>query len=260
MTDYAIRLEDVRVTAGMVTILDGITATVPKQSCTMIVGPNGAGKTTLLEAILGQVPYRGRILMGRGRSGGPPRIGYVPQKLAFDRGMPLTVAELLAASHQRRPVWFGLDRRLRARAAEMLDMVEARDLLDKPLGGLSGGEVQRVLVALAVVDDPDILVLDEPTAGMDVRGEEVFCGLIERLRHERRFTQLMVSHDLATVAHHATHVICLNRTLIAEGPPAQVLTPENRRAAFGVHAGMASVEMLRGTQDSSLSERGHSNA
>lgn len=243
MSENVVEFADVHVEVNGTTILDGITAAVPEQSCTMIVGPNGAGKTTLLEALLGQVPYRGRITFGRGRSGGPLRIGYVPQKLALDRSMPLTVAELLTASHQRRPVWFGLDHALRERAVQALDLLEARSLLDRPVGGLSGGELQRVLVALAILDDPDLLILDEPTAGMDVRGEEVFCNLVERLRQERHFTQVMVSHDLATVAHHATHVICINRTLIAEGPPEEVLTPENRRAAFGLHAGLTMVEI-----------------
>jgi zinc transport system ATP-binding protein len=121
-------------------------------------------------------------------------------------------------------------------------MVQGEALENKPLGGLSGGELQRVLVALALLNEPDLLVLDEPTAGMDVRGEKVFCELVEDLRRQRGFTQIMVSHDIATVTFHATHVLCLNKELIAEGPPQQVLTRENLKAVFGVHLGLVNPE------------------
>jgi zinc transport system ATP-binding protein len=226
------------VARGGVSILDRVTATTPKGSCTAIIGPNGAGKTTLLLALLGEIPYQGRIhLSGDGRL---PRIGYVPQRLNFDRGMPLTVIEFLVMGAQKTPLWFGVNKDLRRRARETLAQVQAEHLADRAIGALSGGELQRVLLALALRQEPELLVLDEPAAGVDFQGEHIFCELLDDLRRTKGFTLLMVSHDLATVTHHATHVICLNRRVAAEGPPRETLTDENLTAIFGIHMGLVS--------------------
>lgn len=225
-------------TFGSTTVLEEVTATVVGGGCTAVVGPNGAGKTTLILALLGEVPYSGRIdVVGR-EPGREVRIGYVPQRLAFDRGMPLTVAEFMAMGLQRRPLWLGLAKRQSALARQYLDMVNAGHLAGRRLGALSGGEFQRVLLALALSREPELLVLDEPAAGVDFQGEHLFCELLDKLRRERGFTQLMVSHDLATVTHHATHVICLNRRVAAEGPPTVALTGENLTAIYGIHMGL----------------------
>jgi zinc transport system ATP-binding protein len=234
------------VALGGNTILDRVTASAPLGSCTAIVGPNGAGKTTLLMALLGQVPYQGRIRIACEPEGRHPRIGYVPQRLQFDRGLPITVLEFMVMGWQRSPLWFGVRRCHRKRASELLASVKAGDLERRKLGALSGGEMQRVLLALALGQSPDLLVLDEPAAGVDFQGEYVFCELLEGLRRERGFTQLMVSHDLATVTHHAAHVICLNRKVAAEGPTRETLTQENLTAIFGLHMGMVDGRMLPG--------------
>jgi len=126
----------------------------------------------------------------------------------------------------------------RQRAQSYLKAVKADRLIDYQLGVLSGGELQRVLLALALMQEPEILILDEPAAGVDFHGEIIFCEILESLRRERRFTQLMVSHDLSTVTHHAGHVICLNRKVAAEGPPQEVLNHENLTAVFGLHMGL----------------------
>jgi zinc transport system ATP-binding protein len=242
----AVRFDNVTVRLGGLTILDRVSATVPRGSWSAVVGPNGAGKTTLLMALLGQAAYAGAIRVPRAPAGRRPRIGYVPQRLQFDRGMPMTVREFLVMGPQRAPLWLGARRRHRDRARELLASVDCAGLADRPLGGLSGGELQRVLLALALQQDPDLLILDEPAAGVDMQGEHLLCGLLERLRGERGFTQIMVSHDLATVTHHATHVLLLNRRLAAEGPPRDVLTAANLSAVFGLHMGLAAARAMPG--------------
>lgn len=233
----AVTLTGVGIAIGGVPILQDVSAAIPAGSLTMIVGPNGSGKTSLLLAILGLVRYTGTIQIATGPNGRRLRCGYVPQRLDFDRNMPVTVAEFMASA-QSKPLWLGVSARSRDRAAEMLEIVEGQDLIRKPLGGLSGGELQRVLLAYALLDDPELLLLDEPTAGMDLAGERMFCELVEDLRRRRSFTQVMVSHDLATVAYHATHVLCLHGYLVASGPPREVLTKETLARTFGPHLGL----------------------
>ena len=242
--DIAVRLENVTVRLGDVSILEAVSATVPHGGCTAIIGPNGAGKTTLLLALLKSIEFQGNIRISPGRHEDGARVGYVPQRLLFDRDMPLTVAEFLVMGQQRLPLWFGVQRARRQRVAEQLEAVRAGYLADRRLGALSGGELQRVLLALALQQDPDILVLDEFVEGVDVKGEQILCELLESLRRERHYTQIIVSHDLSLVTAHATHVICLNRRVLAEGPPQTVLTTEILLATFGLHMGLPDLKSI----------------
>ncbi|MDD4309353.1 MAG: metal ABC transporter ATP-binding protein [Candidatus Cloacimonetes bacterium] len=239
-----VKFEDITVVLGGNTILDNVTASVPKGSSTAIVGPNGAGKTTLLMALLGQIPYKGKISIASAESGDQPRIGYVPQRLNFDRAMPLTVMEFMVMGVQRMPLWFGVRNKNYSKAMSLLSMVKLDGLEKRKIGVLSGGEIQKLLLALALGQNPDLLVLDEPAAGVDYQGESVFCELLEGLRQKHGFTQLMVSHDLATVTYHATHVICMNKKVAAEGKPEDVLTNETLKAVFGIHMGLVDSNAL----------------
>jgi len=239
-----ISFANVSVMLGGVHILESVSATVPPGSATAIIGPNGAGKTTLLLAMLEQIPFTGRIRLGE-PSEDRPRLGYVPQHMDFDRNMPVTVMDLMAMGGQRLPLWFGVRRSCRRAAMELLAAVKAEHLAKRRLGALSGGELQRVLLALALQQDPQVLLLDEPSAGVDVSGESLLCELLETLRAQRAFTQVMVTHDLSLVTAHATHVICLNRRVLGEGPIQTTLTNDVLAATFGIHLGLADLAGTR---------------
>lgn len=229
-------MRGVRVSLGGVTVLRDINAHFVRAGINALIGPNGAGKTTLLKAILGLVPFQGTIERSPGTSASPLRTAYVPQRLDFDRGLPITVRDLLCADQQRRPLFIGADRRAKAEAREKLRLVGAERLFTLPLGKLSGGEFQRVLLALALLGDPELLLLDEPVAGVDLAGEQLFCDLLVHLRITRQMTIVIVSHDQSFVTQHADHVICINDGIVqCEGNPSKTLTPENIRRVFGDH-------------------------
>ncbi len=232
---HTLEIRDLSVRAGGTEILSGINADIRCGEVTALIGPNGAGKTTLLLAILGQVPHRGEIRFCRAEEHGQgrPRIGYVPQRIELDRNAPMTVYEFYALTSQRLPVFFGASRRSREAAEEALARVGARHLAARPLGKLSGGELQRVFLGLALRDKPDILLLDEPVSGVDVSGEELFCDFLEQIHRESRFSLLLVSHDLSVVSRHADHVICLDRKIVCQGATTEVLTPETLSAMYG---------------------------
>jgi zinc transport system ATP-binding protein len=232
---HTLSIRNLTVRKGGTVILEGVDADIRCGEVTALVGPNGAGKTTLLQAILGQVPYTGEIRFCRSREHGEgePRIGYVPQHLPLDREAPVTVLDFFALTSQRRPVFLGSSRKSREAARESLSRAGVGHLLRRPLGRLSGGELQRVLFALALRDDPDILLLDEPVSGVDVAGEELFCDFLSQVHRSSRFSLLLVSHDLSVVTRHADQVICLNRRIVCRGATTEVLTPENLAAMYG---------------------------
>ena len=146
--------------------------------------------------------------------------------------------EFLACSFQRRPVFFGVSGAFRKTAETYLADVDCSSVRDRKMGALSGGELQRVLLALALMRKPEILILDEPAAGVDFKGEKLCCELLETFRKKQGFTQIMVSHDLSTVAAHAAHVVCVNHQVFAQGDPEKVLTSQALMDTFGLHMGM----------------------
>jgi zinc transport system ATP-binding protein len=228
----AVKFQEVGTTLGEYEVLRAVTALVPKGRQTVIIGPNGAGKSTLIHCLLGQIPYLGRVVFDPPK----PKVGYVPQRPDFDRFLPLSAREFLALSLARRPIWLGLAKGARTKIKATLAKVAAEDLAGKPLGSLSGGETQRILLAAALLKEPDLLILDEPATGVDVYGERLLCELLEGFKDS--FTVLMVSHDLATAKAHGDWVICLNRRVVAEGEPEAIFRPEILAATFGLHQGL----------------------
>lgn len=227
---WALEIKNVSVRLGRLDILSHLEAQVPEGGQTVIIGPNGGGKTTLIRSLLGDLPFSGEFKFGRPA----PRIGYVPQRLDFDRHLPLTVIEFLALGLTSRPLWLGCSKNIVKRGQDLLGEVRAAHLLKRRLGDLSGGELQRVLLASALSQGPDFLILDEPATGVDVYGEQLLCELLEGFKG--RFTILMVSHDLPTARAHADWVICLNRRVTAQGPPEAIFNSPALAATFGLHS------------------------
>jgi len=229
------RLESFGVSMGKTEILSDINIHIHCGELTALIGPNGGGKTTLLKAILGEIPHTGSIsfLDAREQKSRKPVVGYVPQRLDFDRGMPVSVMDLFAASLSRRPVCFGYSRKIRARVLAALERVQADHLLERRLGDLSGGEIQRVMLALALDPEPDLLLMDEPVSGVDARGRELFYKLVYNLRRQYDLSIILVSHDLDMVARYADRVVLLNRTVLSAGEPSVVLTREKLIQAYG---------------------------
>ena len=207
-----IALENVSVVRGGQTLLQDVSMHIHCGQLTVLIGQNGAGKTTLIRALLGEYAHGGTIrhVDGEGRDVAHMRTGYVPQHLEFDKEMPVTVEDFLAASLTRRPVWTGVGKKTRAQVMEALKMVEGEKLLHRPLGRCSGGELQRVLLALALHPAPDLLVLDEPVSGVDQNGLQMFLDTVVRLKEHHHMAILLVSHDLNVVRQYADHVVLLD--------------------------------------------------
>ncbi len=206
---------------------------------TAIIGENGAGKTTLVRCLLGETPHSGEIHFSDAarRRKDSPIIGYVPQRVSFDREAPVSVLDLFAASLEaRRPACLGVSLSVRGRTIEGLRRTDASHLLKRRLGTLSGGEMQRVLLALALTPVPNILILDEPVSGVDHSGRKKFYDLLSRLRRQYDLAVLLVSHDLASLARFADRLVFLNRRVVCEGPPAEVLRDSRVREAFGLES------------------------
>ncbi len=238
-----VTIRDLHVTLGGNAILHGVDANLARGQITALIGLNGSGKTTLLRAILKEVPYTGRIKFHCGHDHNrpmPEHVGYVPQKLNIDARLPLTVRDLLALALQRRPLFLGVSRRATRIMEGLLQRVwQPLVLLDRPVEKLSGGELQRVLLALALQPEPELLLLDEPAAGVDFRHEEPFYDLLARLNRETGVTVLLVSHELSVVSRHAHHVLCLKDGRIqCQGPPQEILSGEMLAQTFGAEKGV----------------------
>ncbi len=236
-----VTIKDLSVTLGGNPILRGVQASLARGKITALIGLNGAGKSTLLRALVKEVPYTGRIEFHCGHDHtlpDPQHVGYVPQRLRIEANLPLTVYDLFGIALQRRPLFLGATRRVRQRMTYLLERVNAVHLLHQPVEKLSGGELQRILLALAMEPHPELLLLDEPAAGIDFKEGEKFYELIANLNRETGATILLVSHDTHVVDRMADHVLCLKDGRIAcQGPPREIVNEQMLEQIFGSHKG-----------------------
>ena len=202
-------------------VLFDVALAVARGAAHVVVGPNGAGKSSLLAAVLGGAVFDGRIAF---HWRGDGRIGYVPQSFAVDRTLPVTVGEFLTLQRRRRPVCLGIARAQRTRNEALLARVGlSGDFARRPLGALSGGELQRVLLANAIDPAPELLLLDEPSRGLDEAAVGRLEEILGTLQRESHTSILMVSHDLAQVRRMADHVTVIQETVRRTGSAATVL-------------------------------------
>ncbi len=231
---HCLKINHITVRAGGQNLVEGVSLHAHCGEITAIIGRNGAGKSTLFKAILGEISHEGEVVF-TGHDGVPahrkPRIGYVPQSLNIDQSSPATVLDMAVAYTSRWPAFLPVPRKRRREIAEHFARFDAADLLDKPAGRLSGGEWQRVLLAIATRPHPDMLVLDEPVSGVDEAGMLRFYDLLEQLRRQDMVI-LLISHDLSFVRRHADRVVLLDRRVLAKGSPAEVFASEAFREVF----------------------------
>ena len=229
-----LKLNNVSVRIGGSAILKDVTMHVHCGEMVALIGPNGAGKSTILKAILGQREYDGTITFSAPgmRHRKMARIGYVPQSPAFDPGDPVTVADLFACCMSRRPAFLGLGKAMEETVLQCLDRVHGRDLLHKRVGTLSGGELQRVLLAVALEPLPNILILDEPLSGVDVEGMEVLMDMLDEIRKKYDLSILMTTHDFASLERYADQVVLIDHAVVKQGLPSDVLNSDEFRQVF----------------------------
>ncbi len=199
-------------------IIENLSFEVKEGEILTILGPNGAGKTILLKTLLNLLPYKGELEWKKGI-----KIGYVPQRLPLTKDTPMDVGE-----------FFKLKNIPKKETREILNSVGVKEeVLERKVGDLSSGQFQRILVGWGLANHPQVLLFDEPFAGIDISGQESIYDLLEKLKKEKNLTILLVSHDLSVVYKFASKVLCLNRKVLCQGSPKEVLTPEMLFQLYG---------------------------
>lgn len=232
---HCLKINHITVKMGETLLLEDVNLHAHCGELTAIIGRNGAGKSTLLKAILGEIPHQGTVEFS-GHTGSPmrtrPQIGYVPQSLNLDPGSPATVYDMALAFISDWPSFLPRRKKDRDTLQRHFSRFEAAGLLDKQVGRLSGGELQRTLLAVATLPTPDLLILDEPVSGVDDAGLQRFYGIIEQLKSTEDMVILLVSHDLQYVRHHADRVVLLDKKVEAAGRPEIVFSSPAFSRAF----------------------------
>lgn len=227
------KIRNISVKIGKKEILEKVNIHIHCGHMTVIIGKNGAGKSTLLKAILGEIEHTGEVIFkNKDADGKKIKIGYVPQKLNVENS-PMTVYDMISSYTSNKPVFLFKSKKNYEEIKKHLKDFGAEELIDSKVNRLSGGELQRVLLALATMPYPDLLILDEPVSGIDKNGKEQFYKKIDELKRNRDLAIIMVSHDFEYIKKYADDVVMLDRRIIEKGKPDEVFKSENFIETFG---------------------------
>lgn len=232
---HRVMIENLRVKVGNTTIIEDLSLDIACGKLTVIIGKNGAGKSTLIKTILGEIPHEGKIEFRdlKDNTIGNLKIGYVPQQLNIEKNAPVSVYDLVAGYTSRVPVFLRKSKKLYEMIKERLALFDGDTLIDKQLGDLSGGELQRVLLAIACTPVPNLLILDEPVSGIDFNGRKLFYRIINELKLQYDMAIILVSHDLDLTKEYADSVVLIDKTVLKEGTPKEVMASEEFKQVFG---------------------------
>lgn len=233
---HCIKVSNLSVEIGGKKIIEDINMHIHCGVLQAIIGKNGAGKSTLIKAILGEVPHTGKITLKDHEDGNMQKlkIGYVPQSINIDKNTPISVYDLIAGFDTRVPVFFKKSKKAVERIYKALDAFGAGEFMDEQVSSLSGGELQRVLLAMAVMDEPNLLILDEPVSGIDKNGMELFYRNIQSLKENYDLAVILVSHDLEYVARYADQVMLLDTRILEQGTVEEVYGSSKFQEVFGL--------------------------
>lgn len=232
---HCIKIKNISVRDGAQTIIENINLHIHCGKITMIIGKNGAGKSTLIKAILGEIKHEGEIDFTNLKNQTVEKLvtGYVPQYINLEKNTPMSVYDLFAGYISSCPIFLRKSPRIYRKVKERLAIFEAADLIDKRVCDLSGGELQRVLLSIAVTPVPNLLLLDEPVSGIDQKGMQLFYDNIGKLKRDYDLAMIIVSHDFEFVRKYADYVVLMDRTIMKEGTPEEVLGSEEFHRVFG---------------------------
>ncbi len=235
-----LKIQNLSVRYGAEEALSGVNLHMHCGQIVALIGPNGAGKSTLIHAILGQQAYTGSITF-HGPDGREQklRIGYVPQSPNFAKGDPISVLDLFCCCIGKRPAFLRPRAAMREKILQCLSNVDAESLIDRRVGALSGGELQRVLLALALEPMPNMLILDEPLSGVDVEGMALLMDMLDGIRKKFDLSILMTTHDFSMLEKYADRVVLLRERVLCEGTPEQVLSSDAFAEVFHMRGGKA---------------------
>lgn len=241
---HCIKVNHLGVNLGGQEILKDINLHIHCGSLNAIIGRNGAGKSTLIRAILGDIPHTGNIEFKDSENGRIQKlkIGYVPQSLNIEKQTPVSVYDMIAAYQSNVPVFAIKSKKQKERILEHLRIFEADYLIDKQVCNLSGGELQRVMLSMAIMDEPNLLLLDEPVSGIDQNGMELFYRTIYQLKENYDLAVILISHDLAYVKKYADKVILLDGTILKQGTVKEVFSSAEFENVFQAEAGREATE------------------
>ena len=214
--------------------LNGVNLKLEEGDFVTVIGGNGAGKSTLIKAILGEIPHTGTIEFKDTKDGhmAKLKIGYVPQSVNIEKNTPVSVYDLIASYQYNYPVFLPKSKKIEAKIRETLEVFEAEELIDKQVCNLSGGQLQRVLLSMAIMDEPNLLLLDEPVSGIDQNGMELFYKTMDYLKTHYDLAIILISHDLDYVAKYADHVVLLDKTVAKQGTVKEVFESKEFERIF----------------------------